>query len=168
MHEYYRGLCGLVTSEPAGLMLHLLNSHTEISVKYSHHPQHFIFLHRRGASAAFVSVCDACAALRNSPAPPLLRLLHEEEQGDGGVAGARSPGWLCTSSLGDPVGQTLTRFLCTLNKTPIKTSLNTVTGSPLIAAWQLLDGRYPDEPPCIRLREESRASAQMHASRRCV
>lgn len=66
MHEYYQGLCGLVTSEPAGLTLHLLNSHTEITVKYSQHPQHFIFLHPRGAPAAFVPVCDACAALCNS------------------------------------------------------------------------------------------------------
>lgn len=67
MHEYYQGLCGLVTSEPAGLTLHLLNSHTEITVKYSQHPQHFIFQHPGGAPAAVVPLCDACVGLSNSP-----------------------------------------------------------------------------------------------------
>lgn len=37
MHEYYQGLYGLVPSEPAGLTPHLLNSHAEITVKYSQH-----------------------------------------------------------------------------------------------------------------------------------
>lgn len=168
MHEYYQGLCGLVTSEPAGLTLHLLNSHTEIMVKYSQHPQHFIFQHLGGATATVVPLCDACVGFEQFAYFPLLRLLCKEEPGDSGVAGTLSPACLCTSSLSDTEGQTLTRFLCFLNKTPIKTLCNTVTGSQLIAAWRLLDGRYPNGPLCVCLREEPRASAQTYASRRCV
>lgn len=67
MHEYYQGLCGLVTSEPAGLTLHLLNSHTEITVKYSQHPQHFVFQHLGGAPAAVVPLCDECVGFYKSP-----------------------------------------------------------------------------------------------------
>lgn len=169
MHEYYQGLCGLVTSEPAGLTLHLLNSHTEITVKYSQHPQHFMSQHPGGAPAAVVPLCDACVGFEQFAYFPLPRLLCWEESG--GLRSCQhslSLGWLCTSSLSDPEGQTLTRFLCSLNKTPIRALCNTVTGSQLIAAWRLLDGRYPNEPPCIRLHEEPRTSAQTYASRLCV
>lgn len=74
MHEYYQGLCGLVTSEPAGLRLHLHNSHPEIMVKYSQHPQHFIFQHQGWIPAAVVRLCDVWFGFVHFAYFPLPRL----------------------------------------------------------------------------------------------
>lgn len=49
MREYYQELYRPDTSEPPGRALHLLDSHPEITVKYSRRSQYFIFA---GACAA--------------------------------------------------------------------------------------------------------------------
>lgn len=140
MREYYQGLYRPDTSEPPGRTLHLLDSHPEITVKYSRRSQHFIFPRcvRSALPPSCMHACVECVSISVSayhavppPPPPAWRGV-----GRRWTASTHSLG-LCISSRSD-LRQTLTRFLCTLNKTPITALVSTVTGFhslPWAVAW---------------------------------